>query len=342
MKRILALLLVLVLALTAFVGCNKKDDDKDNGGSNNGNTDGTTDDTTDDEDETPSEKSYSLAIGVFTNENIESCKITETVAVIVTDKDGKIVLCRLDCIDYALDVDMETEEIVTTAPLSKVAQGDDYDPYGAMAAGDWYVQSAFLESYVVGKTQSEIALLAGADGKAADAALKAGCTIGITDLLAAIDAAYDSEHKVSFKSTASAFTAGLSVTGSVGVEDDEVVNVSFTVDYAAAVLAGGKVVAGIIDTAEVTFVDVEVDEDGVCSAEAFDNEGTKREQGDDYDSYSPMPAGRWYQQVDAYAAAAKGLTKDDISTLAVSGVAGCTIKAVGYKAGLEAAVKAAR
>ena len=335
MKRILALLLVLVLALTAFVGCNKKDDDKDNGGSNNGNN-GNTDGTTDDDDETPSEKSYSLAIGVVTNENIESCAVTETVAVIVTDKDGKVVLCRLDCIDY------DMAECEDEAPLSKVAQGDDYDPYGVMAAGDWYVQSAFLESYVVGKTQSEIALLAGADGKAADAALKAGCTIGITDLLAAIDKAFESEHKVSFKSTASAFTAGLSVTGSVGVEEDEGFNVSFTVDYAAAILAGGKVVAGIIDTAEVTFVNVAVDEDDVYSAEEFDNAGTKREQGDDYDAWAPMAAGRWYQQVDAYAAAAKGLTKDNIASLASSGVAGCTIYAGGYHAAIVAAVNGAR
>ena len=326
MKRILALLLVLVLALTAFVGCKK---DKD-----------------------PVEKDYTLAIGVVVAKDADTCEVVENAAVIVTDKDGKIVLCRLDCIEYKLDVDMDAEEIVTTAPVSKVALGEDYDKKNYMAAGDWYKQAAALETYVVGKTQSEVAAIAlDSSGKVTDTELKASCSIGVSALLAAIDAAFESEHKVSFKSTATAFTAGLNLAASikeniVDEEDEYSVNAEYTVEYAAAVLADGKVVAAILDTAVAKLNNLsaeEVDEDEFAfSAESISYPGTKREQGDAYDSYSPMPAGRWYEQADAYASAAVGLTKDNIASLASSGVAGCTIYAGGYKAGLEAAVKAAR
>ena len=55
-----------------------------------------------------------------------------------------------------------------------------------------------------------------------------------------------------------------------------------------------------------------------------------------------MAAGRWYQQVDAFAKTAVGKSASDIAGLASEGVAGCTIYAGGYKAAVEAAVKAAR
>jgi hypothetical protein len=55
-----------------------------------------------------------------------------------------------------------------------------------------------------------------------------------------------------------------------------------------------------------------------------------------------MAAGRWYAQADAFAKSAVGKTATDIATLASEGVAGCTIYAGGYKAGIEAAVKGAR
>lgn len=304
MKKILSLALTLVLAVSVFAGCGN------------------------------SEKDYSLAIGVEVTETLASSKLAATVATIVTDADGKIVLCRLDCVEYsAYD---RQGNLVETAPVSKVAQGD---AYGAMPAGTWYKQSAALENYVTGKTQADVAAIALEGGKATDADLKASCSIGITDLLKAIDNAFKSEHKVSFKTSAAYFTAGLSSVGSVKVtENDASVDVKYSVTFAASVLEGDKVVASILDTAEPTLKGVVKDE----GATSVDYKGSKREQGDTYDSYSPMPAGRWYKQADAYAASAVGKTAGDIAALATEGVAGCTITVSDYKAAIEAAVKAAR
>ena len=320
MKKIVsfALVLVLVLAAFAFVACETKE--------NNDNKD-------DNKNNTPAEKTYDLAIGVVVAPSLTSNKLTETVATIVTDADGKIVLCKVDCIDYSAKYG-EDGALVTTAPASKVTLGDNYK----MPKGSWAAQVEALEKFVVGKTQAEVAtaVALGTDGKTTDADLKAGCTFNISDLVKAIDNAFKSEHKVSFTSKATSFTAGLSAVGAVKDSSaDESKNVTLTANYAAAVLADGKVVAAILDTAEAQLVGVT--EEGAASVSFA---GTKREQGDAY----AMTSGAWYVQADAYAKSAVGKTASDIATLATEGVAGCTMpySTYDFKAGIEAAVKAAK
>ena len=303
MKKIVSILMILVLALSLMVGCGEK------------------------------EKDYTLSIGVKLTENLAKSKLTETVAAIVTDADGKVVLCRLDSIDYT--VKYEGGALVTTAPTSKVALGASYS---GMPAGTWEEQGKAFENYVVGKTQSEIAATALEGGKVTDAELKASCSIDVTDILAAIDKAFKSEHKVSFKA-ATDLTAGLRANATVSDKTkDESKNAQLAVTYGAAVMADGKVVAAILDTAEAQLTGISADN----IATALSYKGTKREQGDSYDSYAPMAAGRWYEQADTYAKAATGLTADNIATLATEGIAGCTINVTEYKAVIEAAVAAAK
>ena len=310
MKKFLSLLLVFIIAVSVFVACDKAGNEA-------------------------VEKDYSLSIGVIVTENLAQNKIAETVATIVTDADGKIVLCRLDCVNYSAKYG-DDGALSTTAPVSNAALGDNY---GTMPAGTWANQGKALEDYVVGKTQAEVAEIA-VNGYAADAELKASCSINISDLVKAIDNAFKSEHKISFKSTATEFTAGLSVTGSVkDSSTDESKNAKYTANFASAVLVDDKVVVAIIDSAEAELKNIT--EDG---AESFSFAGTKREQGDDYDKYSPMAGGRWYAQADAYAKSAVGKSASDIATLATEGVAGCTMtySPFEFKAALEVAVGAAR
>jgi len=307
MRRFVSLIIVLVLAVSALVGCGA------------------------------TEKDYNLAIGVEVTETLASSKVANTVAAIVTDAEGKIVLCRIDCVEYSA-FDREGA-IVTTAPVSKVAQGEDYDKNNYMAAGDWYKQAQAFENFVVGMTRAEVAAIATEGGKPTDAELKAGCTIGITDILAAVDNAFASEHKTAFKSAAEKFTAGLSAVSSVSVneKEDETTNVKLSATFGCSVLADGKVVATILDTAEPELVNVTTD-----GAASLTYKGTKREQGTAYDAFMPMAAGTWYVQADVYAATATGKTATDIDTLATEGVAGCTIGVTAYKQVIAAAVKAAR
>ena len=305
MKRIASLILVLVIALSTLVGCL--------GG----------------------EKEYSLSIGVKVTETLASSKVAQSVASIVIDEDGKIVDCKLDCVEYSAY--NRQGALVKTTPVSKVAQGEAYDAYSPMAAGHWFEQAAALEEYVIGKTQAEVAAIAlGADGKLTDTEINTSCSIAVSDLLVAIDNAFKSEHKRSFNASKD-LELGLSVVGSVKVTEGDTVNAKHSATYAAVVMAEGKVVSAIVDTAEPELVNVTSE-----GAASLKYSGTKREQGDAYDAYAPMAGGRWYAQVDAYADAAIGLTADNIATLATEGVAGCTIGVTDYKAGIEAAVKAAK
>ena len=302
MKRLISALIILTVVLTAFAGCGNK------------------------------EKDYSLAIGVELTENLAKNKITQTVATLVTDADGKIVLCRLDCVDYTAKYD-DDGVLNTTAPASKVSLGDNYK----MDAGSWAEQGKALENYVVGKTQAEVAAIALDGGKVTDAELKASCSIDVVDMLKAIDNAFKSEYKNTFKASAkAALTAGLNVASEVkDSSKDDSKNVKLTTDYAAVVLADGVVVAAILDTAEPELKGI-VAETGATS---LNYKGTKRAQGE---SYGVMTSGTWYVQADAYVKAAIGKTASDIATIASEGVAGCTIDASGYKAGIEAAVALAR
>ncbi len=321
MKKIISLLVLLTIVATMFVACQTPDTDDNNTPA------------------TPTEKEYKLAIGVVVTPNLASNKVAETVAAIVTDADGKIVLCRFDCIEFAAKYG-EDGALDTTAPISKVAKGEDYDPNNYMAKGDWFVQTAALAEKLVGKTQAEVAAIALNNGYLSDADLAAVCSINAADLLKAVDNAFKSEHKTAFKTTATAFTAGVAVAGTVAdttAEGETAKNAKFTADFAASVLAEGKVVASILDTAEVELKDVTADG---AAEHAF--KGTKRELGDNYDPNNYMAAGDWYVQADAYALAANGKTASDIDTLAAEGVAGCTIYAGGYKQVIAAAVKAAK
>ena len=306
MKRILSLILVLVLSLTCLAACGTPETP-------------------------PAAESYKLSIGVAVN--FDGDALAKTVAAIVTDADGKVVLCRVDCVEYG-----GGEEEMTTAPTSKVEQGEDYDTipnYGMdEGAGDWYKQGAAFEAYVVGKTQTDIAGLTLTEGKTD---LIAGCTIDVTDMKAAVDKAFASEYKTAFSAKAGTLTAGLKVAASALEVDEEAMSVTASTTFAAVIMSEGKVAAAILDTAEPSIV---TDQQTYASTLSYD--GTKRELGTSYDSYKPMAAGTWYVQADAYAKAAIGLTKDNIATLASEGVAGCSIYAGGYKAAIEAAVNMAR
>lgn len=299
MKKIIALLLILTLALSVFVSCG---------------------------DDESTEKDYSLAIGVSLT--AEGAKVSNTVAAIVTDSDGKIVLCRIDAID--VEPTLKDGKLESATYKSKAELGDDYNMVafgGAMA--EWYIQAKAVENFVVGKTQSEVAAIA-VDGedKPTDADLAASCTIGISEFKKAIDKAFASERKVSFKS-ASSLTAGVAVTANAALTEAEL---SYTADFSATVFADGKIVAAVIDSNEAAAT-VKDNKIGTVSYEM-----TKLEKGDSYGMVNHGGAiAEWYAQAQAFANTAVGKSASELAALATEGVAGCTMYAGGYKAVLEKA-----
>lgn len=322
MKKIIALVLVLSLSLLCFVACGNKD--KDNN----------------DDQNTPTEKNYTLAIGVATTQ--DGAEVSNTVAALILDSDNKIVACRIDTL--AIKATLTDGIVDANTYKTKAELGKDYgmlSDWGSKLA-EWDDQAKAFETYVVGKTQAEVNGIAlNEDGKPTNADLTAGCTIAVNDFIKAVDNAFKSVRKVAFKSSET-LTLGVSAVGTVANVKDKDKNptpvASYTADYAATVIAGGKVIAAIIDSNEVT-ADIANNEIGTIT-----NPGTKLEQGDSYGmvAYGNAVA-EWYAQAQAYANTAVGKTASEVAGLSTDKIEGsCTMYVGGYKVALEKAASYTR
>ena len=307
MKRIVSLLIALLLVATALVACN-----------NNKHPEETTPDNT--VNNTPAEKTYTVAIAVDSAVNSNN-KVSNTALVLVLDDAGKIVAARFD----AAEVTPSLEEGAIVAVPSVQTKVEKGDAYTGMAAGSFAKQTKAFEDYIVGKTAAEVAAL--------DLSLVTGCTMQSTTPLfqALVAEAAASTLKVTFK-TAETITAGIAISTKVATSG------KVSADFAGVVMAGGKVVATVIDSCEQSFSVVE------GAIVAGDLKVSKNEQGDTYN----MPAGPWYKQAQAFANSTVGKTVAELADIDVVSdalaAAGCTMKSTtaGYKTTIIAAAGYAR
>lgn len=235
MKKILAIVLCLCMALCA-VACTEK---------------------------APVEKDYKLGMGIVVSMDssaTNNAQVDATVATVVTDAEGKIVLCRIDVAQNKMDV---TNGAVDTAKTfeTKMELGDRYGMAGKVDNNDdgvmkeWYEQTKAFETYVVGKTVAEVEAIQTQEAKghqiAVDPALlEAGCSMQITDFIAAVAKACKDEQGMSFK-TAETFTLGVAAKTTAAESTAATADANGTVamysDFAATVIAGGKIIATLND-----------------------------------------------------------------------------------------------
>ena len=322
MKKIIALVLVLTLSLFAFAACGGKDK-----GDNNDNNDNNT----------PAEKTYTLSI--VTDDGLSKVSkggATVIALALVYDADGKIVAARFDSVQpkFALNAD-KTDIVAVNRVDTKVELGDAYTGMSA----SWASEADAFEKFLIGKTAADIAALQFVvDG--ADAGLVTGCTMksSMPVFQTLVAKAFAYERNVTFK-TAETVTLGLAIDTKVSGTVADGGKVTF--DAAAVALAGGKVVASMIDSAEATYT-LEIAESKL-SVTLKKYAGTKNEQGDAYDSFSPMASGRWYAQAQAFANTAVGKTVADLANLSTDKIEGsCSIYTGGYKAAIVRAAGYAR
>ena len=323
MKKSLSLILVLVLALGVLASCG-----------------------TPETPETPeTDPTYYLSVVVDEGLNTVSKGGATVIALaLVTDADGKIVAARFDSVQPKFALNSEKTEMVAVNRVdTKVELGDAYTGM----SDSWKDEAAAFEAFLVGKTTSEIAAMEFVvDG--ADAGLVAGCTMlsSMPTFKALIAKAAAYERKVEF-TTSDDITVGLALDAKVSgtVAEGGKVNL----DCAGVVFAGDKVVAAMLDSAEAPYtlaITEGTDKAGnpttSLTVTLGQYKGTKNEQGDAYDAFSPMPSGRWYQQAQAYANTAVGKTVAELADLATQNVSGCSIYSGGYKAVIVRAAGNAR
>ena len=158
MKRTLSLLLLLAMVVMSVASCSSPA-------------------------ESNTEKDYTLGIGVAMT--ISGVKASATVAAVVTDADGKIVICRIDAIDSEAKVDATGAPAVSEL-TSKYELGDNYNmvAWGG-ATAEWYAQAAAFDSLCIGKTAEEVKSLMATDGKGVKEVLDANCTIYVSGFVKA-------------------------------------------------------------------------------------------------------------------------------------------------------------
>ncbi len=343
MKKILAIALCLIMVLSV-VACGTKEAD------------------------------YKLGLGVVVSTASSkegNAQVDATIATVVTDAEGKIVLCRIDVAqnkmaiaDGAVDTAKTFETKMELGSRYGMEGKVDNDGNGVML--EWDAQAKAFESFVVGKTGAEVAALqtqeAGGHQIAVDTALlEAGCSMQITDFMAAVAKACADEQGMAFKAVPGSFTLGVAAKTSAAdskaatAEADGLV--AMYSDIACAVVADGKVIATLNDAIQPK-IDITVA--GVPTAQEF--KGTKRELKEGYNMAAygqPNIEGgtvkEWYIQSAAFSSYVLGKTAAEIAGMQTKEVnahqisveqalldAGCTMQITGICAVVAQAANNAR
>jgi hypothetical protein len=348
MKKILAIALCLIMVLSV-VACEKA----------------------------PAEKDYKLGMGIVVNMDSSktgNAQVDATVATVVTDAEGKIVLCRIDVAQNKMAV---ADGAVDTAKTfqTKMELGDAYgmapvgiDNDGNGVCKEWYEQAKAFEAYVVGKTGTEVAALetqeAGGHQIAVDKALlDAGCSMQITDFMAAVAKACADEQGMSFK-TAATFTLGVAAKttaaeSTAATAEAEGVVKMYT-DFAAAVIADGKIIATLNDAIQPQ---IKINAAGEIVEKSFTE--TKRNLKEGYnmatygasmDNNGDGKVLEWYLQSEAFSNYVVGKTGAEVASMQTKTLengyqisaddalltAGCTIQITGICAVVAQAAGNAR
>jgi hypothetical protein len=346
MKKFLAILLCACMALT-LVACN-------------------------------TEKEYKLGMGVVVSmdsSKTENAQVDATVATVVLDADGKIVACRIDVAQNKMAVAGGAVDAAKTFE-TKMELGDRYgmagkvDNDGDGVMKEWYEQTKAFEAYVVGKTVAEVEAIETKEANghqiAVDQALlDAGCSMQITDFIAAVVAACKDEQGVSFK-TAAEFTLGVaaktSAADSVAATAEDNGTVAMYTDFAAAVVADGKIIAALNDAIQPK---ITINAAGEIVEKSY--KATKRNLKEEYGMAPALNYGmdwngdgkvlEWYLQSAEFSKYVVGKSADEVANLATKEVegkgyvisaddallnAGCTIQITSIKAVMAQAAKNAR
>ncbi|MBQ7362835.1 MAG: hypothetical protein IJW48_00120 [Clostridia bacterium] len=281
-------------------------------------------------------KDRTLSIGVY--ESVVNGELTETVAAIVTEEDGTIVLCRLDAVTYSPAVDAYGEPIIAV-PKTVSEQG-----------GTVYEQMRRFEEYAVGKTVGELLEEFNPSDSSpyfyetsADYVLLIPGFISPGHYAAAIERADKNEYKTAFRSknlecAVAMFLEPSAPTFPEPSTDKSTMSLTLTGSFAAVAASGGKIAGAIIDANEVVLT-VTHASDGTLTVIEKSSQGTKLEQGEDYgmDDYNPYAIGDWYEQAGAYVKALGGIKTEGLETELPENTAGCTIDTDSYRAALKKA-----
>lgn len=242
------------------------------------------------------------------------------VAVTVSDE-GVIESCVIDSIPATVKFDASgviTSDISAAVP-TKNELGEDYGMKAyAGSKYEWNEQVAALSAYAVGKTVEE--LRSGAvdeTGHAADADLASTATIYLGGYVSAIEAAVNNAQHLGASSGDKLVLASLnSVGSSKNPEDDKAGTAQLDADITAVTMNGGVITSCYIDSLQAK---VNFDTTGTITTDLTAPLQTKNEMGEGYGlkAYAGSKH-EWNEQAAAFAAYVTGKTAEEVAGIAVN------------------------
>lgn len=306
MKKVFALALCILMAVSLFAGCNANTQTKDDA------------------------VKTGLAVITSTKSSKDASadadgvgQVDSVVVAVNVDKNGKIVACKIDTaqtkIKFSADGKITTN--LATEFLSKQSLKEDYDMKKASGIGkEWYEQANAFAEYVTGKTINEVkGIKLNEQGVPTEADLASSVTIHVNDYIKAIEKAVtnakDSGAKASDKLSLGVITnAGKSADATA--EKDGVAQ-AYTFYAAVNFSSDGKITSCTIDASQT---DVTFDTTGKITSDInATNYQTKVERGDAYGMKKSSGIGKeWYEQCEAFAKYTVGKTAAQVAGIAIN------------------------
>ncbi len=313
MKKTLSIVLVLVMAIGLFAGCNQTPAPTPT--------------------PTPAPTPTIVKLGLGSVLSIAKSKdaaegVTAvgqadvTIAAVGFDKDGKILSVDIDTAQtkIAFDAALAVTSDVAAEVKSKTDLGADYGMKKASGIQkEWNEQMAAIEAWMIGKTIEQVkAMPVDKDGYPTDKDMVAKVTMNVTGYIQAVEQAWTDAIEVK-----DGVKAGLGVKTLINkskgysmVDGKETLPLAQADTYVAAVATDkdGKVVGVVIDTAQVK---IKFDAKGVVTNRE-DELKTKQELKEAYNMKKSSGISKeWYEQANALAKWMVGKTADQISKFAV-------------------------
>ena len=304
----------------------------------------------DDGETTPTVSTYKLGMGVeiglvglYTSEYGDNAQVDATVATVVLDADGKIVMCRIDAIQNKAnfaDGNFEVTKLESKMELgSRYGMAGKVDGNGDGIKLEWDEQVKAFEKHVVGMTAAQVAAMPTAPNfmnyqmSTDEALLNAGCTIQITDLKAAVVKACNDDQGMTF-STSQTFTLGLAIESfldeysPVATETNHGL-INMYSDMAASVVGtDGKILASLNDAIQPHIV---LTKAGISTTESHTHKdgypvftgckATKRELKEEYGMAGKVDGNgdgvklEWYKQSEAFSKHVVGMTGAQVAAM---------------------------
>lgn len=332
MKKILAILLIIVMSVFSFAGCAKEQPGAQNPGAEQPKEEPKDEEPKNEEpkEEAPLAEG-AVKTGLAVVSSIEKSKDagekdgaaqTDSVIVAVTvDKDGKIVQTIIDTAQTQIGFSKEGKILpdLNTVFKSKQELKEEYGMGKASTIDkEWYEQANALAEYVKGKTVEEVKGIAvDESGVTTEADLISSVTIKINPYKEAIEKAVANAHNLGADASDK---LGLGVVTTISKSKDATADAAglaqaYTTYTAATFDADGKVSSAIIDASQSN---VNFDATGKITSDLTVAPITKVELGEGYGMKKASAIGKeWYEQADAFAAYAVGKTIEEIKGIAV-------------------------